>query len=391
MLIWKGHGFLIAAFGILGALVLGGAAWYLHGVTQLELLGRLVTPASAWGAALAIWGYEKTIGRPRKRMYLDAATQRPVVEHVSHSLFFISPKPWAVLTVVLASVLTVTSFITPVMGFVRRLSLASASPAQTACMEANRMIDTSNGKTGFGNTPTAEMLATVFSDKVQRERNVGVQQSEKASFFGSSNDKLLSYCRITPDSCAFMLHVPDLRNFDEAAKRYMVGLAWTIACKQAALLAPVPQRVVVGVRGASRYHAVVEGPVLNARAIAANMQSENWEDGIEQRYSDKEGLARLERCFEPQAPGVALPTLKSLTGSILALASSDVEPTLPTSMRDWKDSTGRVMRASLEGFTTPARDTGRFKRSDGRVFDVPFSRLCADDQATIRSIAAQMQ
>lgn len=391
MLIWKGHGFLIAVFGILGALVLGGAAWYLHAATQSEMLGRLVAPANAWGSALAIWLYGKTMGRPRKRMYLDTDTQRPVVEYVSHSLFFISPKPWAVLTAVMACVVTVASFFTPVMELVSKIPLAPASPAQAAYIEVNRLIDTGNGKTGYGNTPTAEMLATAFSDKVQRERDQGVQQSENISLFAPSKDKLLSYCRINPDSCTFMLHVPDLRNFDESARRYMTGLAWTMACKQAVQLAPLPRRVVVGVRGGTRYDAVVEGAVPNDKALTANMQNEHWEDGIERRYSEKEGVARLESCFEPLPAGVGLPTLKALTGSILALATSAVESTLPTPMRDWKDASGRVMRASLEGFTTPAKDTGRFKRADGKVFDVPFSRLCADDQATIRSIAAQMQ
>lgn len=72
----------------------------------------------------------------------------------------------------------------------------------------------------------------------------------------------------------------------------------------------------------------------------------------------------------------------------LAPAASEV--TLPTPVRDWKDPTGRVMSASFEGFTTSSKDTGRFKRSDGMVFDVPFSRLCVEDQAIIRNIAEQI-
>ena len=62
---------------------------------------------------------------------------------------------------------------------------------------------------------------------------------------------------------------------------------------------------------------------------------------------------------------------------------------LPTAVRDWKDAAGRVMQASLQSFTNDAKDTGRFKRADGQVFEVPFSRLSADDQAFIRELATQ--
>jgi hypothetical protein len=58
-------------------------------------------------------------------------------------------------------------------------------------------------------------------------------------------------------------------------------------------------------------------------------------------------------------------------------------------VRDWKDTSGRVMQASLESFTTPAKDAGRFKRADGQAFEVPFSRLSVQDQEFIRGIAAQ--
>ena len=66
---------------------------------------------------------------------------------------------------------------------------------------------------------------------------------------------------------------------------------------------------------------------------------------------------------------------------------SSPAPVLPTPVRDWKDSTGRVMQASLESFTSPAKDTGRFKRADGQAFEVPFARLSAEDQAFIRNLA----
>lgn len=394
MLIWKGHGFLIAIFGILGALVLGRAAAYVHAVSHSELLSFLVVPAYAWGAALTVWLYGKTIGRPKKKMYLDTDTQRPVVLYISHSLFSISPPRWTVLTVVTACVLTVLSYGRPVVDFISKTQLmAPPSPAKAAYMEANRLIDTDKGKTGYGNTPIAERLAENFSEKVRRERELGVQKPETSSFFGLSNDKFLSYCQINPESCVFMVHVPGLRNFDKEARRFMTGMAWTQACRQAATLQPQPRLVVVGVRGVALYDEVVEGGLPDATLLKANVENEQWDRGIEHRYSEAEAQARLEKYFEPHAAGSVLPALsrdQRLAGSILALASTEAEVVLPTPMRDWKDPTGRVMRASFEGFTTASQDTGRFKRSDGKFFNVPLSRLCKEDQATLRNIAAQL-
>lgn len=393
MLIWKGHGFLIAVFGILGALVLGGAAWYLHAATQSEMLGRLVAPANAWGSALAIWLYGKTMGKPRKRMYLDTDTQRPVVEYVSHSLFFISPKPWAVVTAVMACVVTVLNFGKLVTDSISSKFKAPLSPAKLAFQEANRLIDADISPIiGHGNTPYAEKLAQAFASRVKRERETGIKASSETALLGVTHGKFLSYCRINPDSCVFMVHVPELRNFDESAKRFIVGLAWTMACKQAALLQPQPKRVAVGIRGALRYDEVVEGPLPDARVLITNIENENWEAGIERRYSEDEGVLRLESYFEPHPTGTLLSMPgqeQSFVGSILALASTEPEVQLPTPVRSWKEPSGREMRASLEGFTSPTKDTGRFKRADGRMFNVPFSRLCAEDQAIIRKIAAK--
>lgn len=629
MLIWKGHGILILVFGILGGLLTGFLVASVFAVTGWEWMLRMVGPANVWGAAIAIWLYGRTIGKTVTKTYLDPATRRHVEVKSSHTLFFIPPLPWAVLVAVMACVATVNSFNKPAEDFMSDAQLMVAAPGKAAFKEANRLIDMDKGKTAYGNTPDAEKLAATFSETVMKGRELGVETGKKSAI-SLSHGKFLSYCRINPDSCVFMVHVPDLRNFTAEAKKFMVGMAWTVAREKVADLRPQPQKLVVGVRGAVLYDEVVEGPVPKIQA--GGDEDEDWQAGIERRFSSSNATNRLESYFEPHAAGVVLPklapadelakktadtapqtalsstpagrtpppsattssmpppsappsgasvnaavspiqkveillkwfpttkpgevagnadavnqlalnyagfvhdrvsinpalggmtlpdpcfsayvhlrddtaafllalpagsdlslgafkvfqdeawrmaavasaqmspipariavitfnegqmdlmrigsprnqggtewlveqelpgtqgkdvlapfvaasskplitvnsplTLQTSVKSLLAAnrhvraavpapapavpaAASASPPLLPTPVRDWKDATGRAMQASLESFTTPAKDAGRFKRADGQLFEVPFSRLSAEDQAFIRKIAEQ--
>ncbi|WP_395744707.1 hypothetical protein [Prosthecobacter sp.] len=611
MLIWKGHGILILVFGILGGLLGGAGAAAAYAATHWEWMLRMVGPANLWGASMAIALYGRTIGKTISKTYLDPATRLYVDIKTSHSFFFIPAIPWAVLVAVMASVSTVRSFTAPAVDFMSDSQLAAAAPAKAAFKEANRLIDMDQGKTAYGNTPDAEKLAAGFSAVVMKGRELGVEKGRKSTI-SLSHGKFLSYCRLNPDSCVFMVHVPDLRKFTDDAKKFMVGMAWTVAREQVAELRPQPKTLVVGVRGAFLYDEVVEGPVAKARTERAD--DEDWQAGIERRFSTSNATDRLELYFEPHAAGALLPSLgagpaeepekkndspvspmaaapaggtpstpsaaaapaisqsattpneklavllkwfptvkagdvagnadpvnrlalqyaglvhgrvavnpalgglalpspffsayvhlrddtaafflgvpsgsnldlspaafKSIQDTawmVAAMASAQMSPVparivvttfkdgemdmtrigspqdpkgtqwrieqelageqgrevlppflaafskplitvkpnlalrpvksqvssappvpttaaapaparvLPTAVRDWKDATGRVMQASLESFTTLAKDAGRFKRADGQVFEVPFARLSAEDQAYIKGLAA---
>ncbi len=260
MIIWRGHGILILVFGIVGGLLTGVAVAAAYAATRWDWLLRMVGPANVWGAAIAIWLYGRTIGKTVTKTYLDPTTQRYVDIKSSHTLFFIPPLAWAVLVAVMACVSTVKSFNRPPEDFMSDSQLATAAPGKAAFKEANRLIDMDKGKTAYGNTPDAEKLAADFSEAVMQGREMGVEKKKKKSVISLSHGKFLSYCRINPDSCVFMVHVPDLRNFTSEAKKFMVGLAWTVAREMVSDLRPLPQKLVVGVRGAFLYEEVVEGP-----------------------------------------------------------------------------------------------------------------------------------
>ena len=592
MLIWKGHGILIIVFGVIGGLVCGVLTTGVYAATHWSWMLRFIVAANFWGAAAAIWLYAKTMGKTVQQTYLDPATHRPVVIRTSHSLFFIPPVPWAILATLLAGWMTVMSFTKPAEDF-----LGSASSAEkTAFEEANRLIAIDKGPEAYGNTPDAEKLAAAFSAMVKLGRQMGIQAGKKSTI-SLSKGKFLTYCRINADSCAFMVHVPDLRKFTSDAKTYIADMAWAVAMKSASQLQPQPKRLAVGIRGAFLYDTVIEGHIV--------ADDKDSEEGIEQRHDGGSPQKFLAAYFESPAADAALPTLGPVAESeqmaapkggeatksakspgqkldillkwfpstkagevaanddsvnplvlkyanlvhdrvsanpalggmtlpdpsfsvyihlrddtaafLLALpAGSDLSPEafkviqseawnvatwastkmsplpariavitfnggkldltrigaprnqegtewiveqelqgkygkdvltpfvanfikpmitvkspltllssvkaavpasttiqaaspapapaaspepavaatsaslLPTPVRDWKDSTGRVMQASLESFTSPVKDTGRFKRADGQAFEVPFARLSAEDQAFIRSIAQKL-
>jgi hypothetical protein len=602
MLIWKGHGILILVFGVIGGLVCGFLTAGVYAATHWSWMPRLIVAANFWGAAAAIWLYAKTMGKTVQQTYLDPATHRPVVIRTSHSLFFIPPVPWAILATLLAGWMTVMSFTMPAEHFMDAAGSSAASPGKGAFEEANGLIAMDKGQEAYGNTPEAEKLAAAFSAMVKLGRQMGIQAGKKSTI-SLSKGKFLTYCRINADSCAFMVHVPDLRKFSQEAKEYIADMAWAVAMKSASQLQPQPKRLAVGIRGAFLYDTVIEGHLVaedkdseegieqrhpggspekylaaffesnagNAdlpklgpvdesekrtassspqmakpsdtpgradvdaavnpsqkvklllkwfpttkpgevagNADAANQLALKYASFVHDRVTDHPvlgGMALPEPCFsayvhlrddtvafllalpagtdlppdlfkvveneacvvaamaaaqmsplpariaiitfnegqmnltrigssrnpegtewiiEQELPGrqggdVLAPfvaasfkplitvksplTLQKSVKTVLAKSRHVVRapapapsaptaarapaPLLPTPMRDWKDATGRVMQASLESFTSPTKDAGRFKRADGQAFEVPFARLSAEDQEFIRGLVAQ--
>lgn len=593
MLIWKGHGILILVFGVIGGLALGMLTAGAYAATHWGWVGRLIIAANFWGAAGAIWFYAKTMGKPVEKTYLDPATHSPVVIRSSHSLFFIPPVPWAILATLVACLMTVVSFMMPSENFLDGASSSASSAEKTAFDRANSLITSDKGKEAYGNTPEAEKLAAAFASMVKLGRQMGVQKGKKSAI-SLSHGKFLTYCRINADSCAFMVHVPDLRKFSEDAKEYMAEIAWAVATESAAQLKPQPKRLAVGIRGVFLYDTVLEGHIVadendseegieqrhtggspqkyleaffvDSKAVNAVLPKSEPEDEPEEkitttmpqpvtsggeatkpaRSSSQKldvllkwipsikpgevagnadsvnqivlkyagfvhdrvavnpalgGMTLPEPCFSayihlrddtaaffltlpagsdltpdvvkliqreawgmavvasaqmsPMPERIAVVTYnegqmdltrigalgkkdgtgwlveQELTGeegrdvlapfmenfskpmitvkSPLTMATSvkpmlpataseqpapaapamaaSSAPLLPTPVRDWKDGTGRVMQASLERFTSPACDTGYFKRADGQGFEVPVARLSADDQEFIREIA----
>ena len=422
MIIWKGHGILILVFGVIGSLVAGMAVSALFFATHWTWMARLMICAPFWGAAAAIWTYAKTMGKPTEQTLLDPTTRMPVIIRSSHSLFFIPPVPWAVIAAVMAVGMSFSALIMPASTFEDK-GTSSSGPGSSAFDAANRLITSDKGKEAYGNTPDAEKLAAEFAELVKLGRKMGVQAATKSTF-SLSKGKFLTYCRVNPDSCAFMVHVPDLRKFSQDAKDLIAYIAWATAMDAARSLDPQPKHIAVGIRGAFLYDTVTVGNI-----VAEDVDAE---DGVEKRHTDSSPEKNLAAFFEAPAATATMPRLKtaeevaqverpkavnpnnpaptpeikappvqekkipvpenSAPPSVTATPpppAAPAAPTLPTPVREWKDSTGRVLKASLESFTTPAHDTARFKREDGQKFDVPVSRFSDEDQAFISKLVPQ--
>ena len=94
---------------------------------------------------------------------------------------------------------------------------------------AERKIRSKSGdKIAFGNSQEAKELAEQFSERLSLLRKLGIEggDSKKPSLSGG---EFLTFCQLNEDSCAFLVHVPDLRNFDDGAKKFINDSAWSIA------------------------------------------------------------------------------------------------------------------------------------------------------------------
>lgn len=110
-----------------------------------------------------------------------------------------------------------------------------------------------------GNTPEAEALAAEFSVRLKQARNLGVESRKSSAIISLTGGEFLTYCLLTKDSCVFMVHVPDLRNFSKEAKDFMADAAWVTALAATEQRKATLQKVVVGIRGVLLYDRVISG------------------------------------------------------------------------------------------------------------------------------------
>lgn len=95
--------------------------------------------------------------------------------------------------------------------------------------QAERKISVKSGdKIGFGNSPEAEALAEQFAEQLSLMRQLGIEGGDKNKP-SLSGGEFLTFCQLDEDSCAFLVHVPDFRNFEGDAKEFINNSAWGIA------------------------------------------------------------------------------------------------------------------------------------------------------------------
>jgi hypothetical protein len=73
----------------------------------------------------------------------------------------------------------------------------------------------------------------------------------------------LTYCFISQESVALIVHVPDLWNYADDAQVTLSEHAWALATEEARAKVPKATRLAVAVRGVLNYSAIMTGTISN--------------------------------------------------------------------------------------------------------------------------------
>jgi len=133
-------------------------------------------------------------------------------------------------------------------------------PGKANFEAANRKITTNGEGAAHGNSEKAKEAAAKFASTIK--------PLQPALFTGGSGRSLASggdfvtYCQHNHDSVAFIVHVPELRNYKDAKTRATLAmLAWTTANRAATELpfSSTNPAVIVGLRGFGSYGPIWSG------------------------------------------------------------------------------------------------------------------------------------
>lgn len=128
-------------------------------------------------------------------------------------------------------------------------------PGKSEFAQADDLISIYRRSKSFGNSEQAKVLAEEFS--------VHLKQLDAGMFTGgsglsvASSGHFLTYCQMDKPGVAFIVHVPELRNYKGNALDALAKLAWTVG--QATLREKEEVDLIIGLRGFSSYGLIIEG------------------------------------------------------------------------------------------------------------------------------------
>ncbi len=134
------------------------------------------------------------------------------------------------------------------------------SPSEAALKEASSSIASNHGVTAFGNSESARELAKAYSALLKVIAATAFTGG-KASALSTSKGEMLVHCQLSGDGCAFLVHVPELRQYRGEVREQLTSLAWQAAQSLVARQPTPPQRLAIGLRGGILY-----GPIAIGRA-----------------------------------------------------------------------------------------------------------------------------
>ena len=189
--------------------------------------------------------------------------------------------------------------------------------ADARLREAELAILTSSRGIAQGNSPEAQLLAKQFAADMQTLRETLFTKRDRG--LSLTNDQFVTYCELHEERCAFVVHVPDYRKFEDEAKESLAALAWTVAQRTAATKLKPGASLAVGLKGTLLYGAVMVGQVQT-----------DGDEQMEELADDRDALLAFfappsDRSTAPAEPVPALPAQTDLAGG----PTTPVEPSAP--------------------------------------------------------------
>lgn len=138
----------------------------------------------------------------------------------------------------------------------REKSELIAQPGHAAFLAANNLLAGRSQGIAHGNNPEAQELAKTLSSRLKDAREMGIESRKSAPIVSLTHGDFLTYCLLTKDSCVFMVHVPDLRQFSPEAKDFITEEAWVAALDITKTHKADLRTLAVGLRGVLLYDRV---------------------------------------------------------------------------------------------------------------------------------------
>lgn len=149
------------------------------------------------------------------------------------------------------------------IGYWLSKSSGPPQPGEAEFRTASSKIMSYSSTAAFGNSKEAIEMASAYSDALKNGREV-LFKGGKESKLAFAKGHFLVYCELRGDRCAFLVHVPELRQYTSEARKIQADFAWLLA--RSILRKNYPNKemkLAIGLRGAVLY-----GPVLVGQLAA---------------------------------------------------------------------------------------------------------------------------
>lgn len=132
-------------------------------------------------------------------------------------------------------------------------------PGYAQYKQAEQFVGTWSGTDGKGNTPKATEAAEMFTSILKTYRTFAISEA-KSKKTQTSKDHFITWCEVQGNRCLFIVHVPDLRRYQDDAKTAIAEGAWfsaQMASKKLEL--PADAELAVALRGDILYDRLITG------------------------------------------------------------------------------------------------------------------------------------